>query len=119
MDYLKLNNRQYAVSHCFAAMTMFAEMSGKRTLEQMADLGEMTPNELLTMMYCAMYMGEKAEGRELDVENPQALGLLVGIGDVQEYVQIFAKQMKADIPAQKKSANEVKKKIPFWRRLKG
>lgn len=119
MDYLKLNNRQYAVSHCFAAMTMFSEMTGRRTLEQMADLGEMTPNELLTMMYCAIYMGEKAEGRELDVENPQALGLLVGIGDVQDYVQIFAKQMRADIPAHNRSAKDVKKKTPFWRRLKG
>lgn len=119
MDYLNLNNRQYAVSHCFSAMTMFSEMTGRRTLEQMADLGEMTPNELLTMMYCAMYMGEKAEGRELDVENPQALGLLVGVGDVQNYVQIFAKQMRADIPTHNKTATEEKKKTPFWRKLRG
>ena len=119
MDYIKVNDRQFAVSHCFAAMTMFSEMTGRRTLEQMADFEEMTPNELLTMMFCAIYMGEKAEGRELDVETPQALGLLVGIGDMQEYVQIFAKQMRADIPAPKKTTTEVKKKIPFWRRLKG
>ena len=118
MDYIKLHDRQYAISHCYSAMVMFSEMTGRQTMEQMADMGKMSPNELLTMMFCAMYMGEKAEKRELDIETPQALGLLVGIGDMQEYVQIFAKQMRADIPAQKRSAGEVKKKKPFWQRLR-
>ena len=116
MDYIKIQDRQYAVSHCFSAMTMFSEMTGRKTLEQMADLGDMSPNELLTMMFCAIYMGEKVEGREFEVETPQALGLLVGVGHMQEYVQIFAKQMRADIPVQKSSTPEVKKKSPFWRR---
>ena len=119
MDYITINSRQYRVKHSYLTFAMFAEITGRGTIEQMGDLSKMSPNELLTMMYCSLYVGAKIDKVEFDFEAPQDLGLVVGIADMQEYVQIFAKQVKADIPEQKHiNTEEVKKKRPFWRSLR-
>lgn len=117
-EYIRIEDRDYRVSHSFATLTMFSQMTGRKTLEQMSEISNMSPDDLLTMMFCALYMGEKMDGRQLEVDTPQQLGMHIGIGQMQEYVQIFARQMRADIP-QSKTTGEVKKKIPFWRRLRG
>lgn len=123
-DYIKINDRQYRVSHCFEALSMFAELTGRNTLEQMCQLDGMTPNDIKTMMFCAVYSGEKLEGRELDIKSPTELGLLVGIADMSEYVKIFAKQMntglkKDQVASPQAQEVEVKKKKSLWQRLKG
>lgn len=117
-EYITIEGQKYRVSHNFATLEMFSQMTGRTTLEQMSELDRMSPGDLLTMMFCAIYMGEKKDGREFGMESPQELGLCVGVGDMQEYVQIFARQMRSDIKPERVST-EVKKKIPFWRRLRG
>lgn len=119
MDYIKIDSRQYRVKHSYLTFAMFAELTGRGTIEQMGDLSKMTPHELLTMMYCSLYVGAKVDKVEFDFASPDELGLVVGIADMQDYVQVFAKQVKADIPAQQHvNTEEVKKKRPFWRSLK-
>ena len=117
-EYISIEEKEYRVSHSFATLTMFSSLTGRKTLEQMGELNQMSSEDLLIMMFCALTMGEKLDGKKLEFESAQDLGMVVGIGHMQEYVQIFARQMRADIP-QQKNTKEVKKKIPFWRRLKG
>lgn len=118
-EYIQIEDRDYRVSHSFATLTMFSQLTGRKTLEQMSELDAMSADDLLTMMYCAIYMGEKLDGKVLEIATPQELGMKIGIGTMQLYVQIFARQMRADIPQPKPTTKEVKKKIPFWRRLRG
>lgn len=118
-EYINIEGRDYRVSHSFATLSMFSQLTGRTTLEQMERFEGMSPDDLMAMMYCAIYMGEKLDGRVLEIETPQQLGMLVGIGTMQTYAQIFARQMRADIPEKNTTGNEVKKKIPFWRRLRG
>ena len=118
-EYINIGGKDYRVSHSFATLSMFSQFTGRKTLEQMERFEGMSPDDLMAMMYCAIYMGEKLDGRVLEIETPQQLGMLVGIGTMQTYAQIFARQMRADIPEKNTSGNEVKKKIPFWRRLRG
>ena len=118
-EYINIEGKDYRVSHSFATLSMFSQLTGRQTLEQMENFNSMSPDDLMAMMYCSIYFGEKLDGRELELESPQQLGMLVGIGTIQTYAQIFARQMRADLPESKTPAKEVKKKIPFWRRLKG
>jgi hypothetical protein len=118
-EYINIEGKDYRVSHSFATLSMFSQLTGRKTLEQMERFEGMSPDDLMAMMYCAIYMGEKLDGRVLEIETPQQLGMLVGIGTMQIYAQIFARQMRADIPEKNTAGNEVKKKIPFWRRLRG
>lgn len=118
-EYITIEDKQYRVTHSMAAISMFAELTGRKTIDKIADMAEMSPNDLLTMMFCAIYMGEKLEKRGLKFESPQDLGMVVGVGLMQDYVQIFARQMKADIPAKPgKKGDDVKKKRQRWPRLK-
>ena len=116
-EYIIIEEKKYRVSHSFATLTMFSNLTGRKTLEQMGELNTISTEELLTMMFCALTIGEKLDGRKLEYESVQELGMVVGIGHMQDYVQIFARQMRAEIP-QKKNSTEVKKKRPFWRRLR-
>lgn len=119
-DYITIDNRQYRVSHNFSALSMFAELTGRRTLDQMSNMEGMSPQDLLTMMYCSIYNGEQLEGRTLEIESPVKLGLLVDIGTMQTYVGIFAKQMNSGLKKDRvEMGDEVKKKTSFWRRLRG
>lgn len=117
-EYITVEDKQYRVTHSMAAISMFAELTGRKTIDKIADMAEMSPNDLLTMMFCSIYMGEKLEKRELDFESPQDLGMVVGVGLMQDYVQIFARQMKADIPVKPGKKDDVKKKRQRWPRLK-
>lgn len=117
-EYITIEDKQYRVTHSMAAISMFAELTGRKTIDKIADMAEMSPNDLLTMMFCSIYMGEKLEKRELDFESPQDLGMVVGVGLMQDYVQIFARQMKADIPVKPGKKDDVKKKRQRWPRLK-
>lgn len=118
-EYINIEGKDYRVSHSFATLSMFSQLTGRKTLEEMEKFDGMSADDLMTMMYCAIYMGEKLDGRILEIDTPQQLGMLVGIGTMQTYAQIFARQMRADIPEKKTTTKEVKKKIPFWRRLRG
>jgi len=120
-DYIKINDRQYRVKHSFAAMAMFAEMTGRNTLGQMCELDKMTPKDIIAMMYCAIYCGEKLEKRELEMESPTELGLHVGIDQMVAYIKIFTKQMNTNLNGDDVAVpqGEVKKKTSLWQRLRG
>lgn len=118
-DYINIEGKDYRVSHSFAALTMFAELTGRKTLEQMTNLQNLSPQDLQTMMYCALLYGELSDKRKLSFTSPDELGAVISIAHVQEYVKIFAKQMTSTIPHQAGKGTEVKKKMSFWRRLKG
>lgn len=119
-DYITIDNRQYRVLHNFIAISMFAELTGRRTLDQISNMEDMTPQDILTMMYCSIYNGEEYEKRTLEIESPMKLGLLVDMATMQEYVKIFAKQMNSGLKKDRvEMGEEVKKKTSFWRRLRG
>lgn len=118
-EYINIEGKDYRVLHCYGAISMFSQLTGRKTLEEMENFGNMSADDLMTMMYCAIYMGEKKDKRVLEIETPQELGLMVDMGTMQTYAQIFARQMRADIPEKNTTGKEVKKKIPFWRRLRG
>lgn len=118
-DYINIEGRELRVSHSFAVLTMFAELTGRKTLEQMTNLQNISPQDLQTMMYCALLYGEMADGRKLEYTNAEELGAVITIAHMQEYVKIFAKQMSSAIPQEAKKSAEVKKKTSFWRRLRG
>lgn len=119
-DYITLENRKYRVLHNFAAISMFAELTGRRTLHQISNMEDMTPQDILTMMYCSIYNGEEYENRTLKIESPMKLGLLVDMETMQTYVGIFAKQMNTGLKKDRvEMGDEVKKKTSFWRRLRG
>ena len=120
-EYITIEDKQYRVTHSMAALAMYAELTGRKTIDEMSHVEKMSPKDLIAMMYCSMYMGEKLEKRELAINSPQELGMMIGVGTMQEYVRIFAKQMSAEIPAKAKDhrlSEDVKKKRQRWPRLK-
>lgn len=118
-EYITINEQSYRVSHSFATLAKFSEMTGRSSLEQMSELGTMSPNDLLTMFYCAIYIGEKIDGKQLQLKSPEELGMMVGIPTIQEYVKIFAKQMRAELPVSENGDAEVKKKKHRFLSLRG
>lgn len=121
-EYIIIEGKHYCVKHSMAALAMYAELTGRKTVDEMSHVERMSPDDLITMMYCAIYMGEKLEERELDIPTPHKLGMMIDVRTMQVYVQIFAKQMSADIPTKNVRQNvpdDVKKKRQRWPRLRG
>ena len=119
-DYITIDNRQYRVCHNYYAFSMFAELTGKKTLEEMSDITHMSPQDLITMMYCAIYNGEELDGRTLDITSPSKLGIMVDMPTMQLYVRLFAKQVSTGIKeSQVQTGDGVKKKTSFWMKLRG
>lgn len=120
-EYITIQDRQYRVSHSFGAMAMFAKTTGRKTLEQIGGMGDFSPDDLMTMFFCSLWAGEKLEGRDLDIESPSKLALMVDMPTVTEYVKLFTKQMNSGVQKEdaKNTTEDVKKKTSFWKRLRG
>lgn len=120
-DYITIQDRQYRVSHAYAAIEMFAKATGRKTLEQIGDMSSFSPGDLMTMFYCSLWAGESLDKREFDIKSPSELALLVDMPTVTEYVKLFAKQMGSGLQKEdvKDVAEGVKKKTSFWKRLRG
>lgn len=120
-EYITIQNRQYRVSHSFGAIAMYSKATGRKTLEQIGDMSSFSPDDLMTMFYCSLWAGESLEERELDIESPSKLALMVDMPTVMEYVKLFTKQMNSGVQKEdvKHTTEDVKKKTSFWKRLRG
>lgn len=120
-EYITIQDRQYRVSHSWAAIQMFCKATGRKTLEQVSDMTNFSPDDLMSMFYCSIWAGEKLDGREVDIESPSQLSLIVDMSTVTEYVKLFTKQMNSEMKKEDvaPTTTEVKKKRSFWMKLRG
>lgn len=110
--YINIDGTEYRVLVCWNAVAMYLKEKGLEDLSDFGAIGKMSASDALIMMYWALYYGEDSEGRELPFANSQKLGNVLGAAHVLEFSQIFAEQMKSQLPGGTKDSGEpVKKKF--------
>lgn len=115
-DYIEIDEKRYRVHICWNAVAMYLKEKGIEDLTKFGDIYSMSAEDILILMYWAMFYGEEVEGRELPIKSSYELGMIIGHVKIMEFVGIFAKQMKSQLPPSEETqtstqeGGEVKKK---------
>lgn len=116
--YIEIEGKKYRVLVCWNAVAMYLQEKGIEDLSDFGNIAEMKASDMLIMFFWALYYGEDSEGRQLPYPSSHKLGNVVTPVHVAQFTQMFAEQMKAQIPKSEEpiSEDDVKKKKSFFRR---
>lgn len=117
-DYIEIDGKRLRVNICWNAIAMFFKQKGVDDMSEFGNIVNMSAEDVLILMYWAIYYGEQCEQRELPYTSSAQLGNIVGPAQVAKFIAIFGEQMKSQIPKDQleEPTEEVKKKGFFSRK---
>lgn len=89
--YLSIGGKKVRVEMNWNAMMTFCEEKGIDDLSKLGEDGNVTPRDLLTIMYSAIKEGERMEGRKFELTK-EGLSEIVRPSDITSFLKIYKEQ---------------------------
>lgn len=89
--YLSIGGKKVRVEMNWNAMITFCEEKGIDDLSKLGEDGNVTPRDLLTIMYSAIKEGERMEGRKFELTK-EGLSEIVRPSDITSFLKIYKEQ---------------------------
>ena len=89
--YLSIGGKKVRVEMNWNAMMTFCEEKGIDDLSKLGEDGNVTPRDLLTIMYSAIKEGERMEGRKFELTK-EGLSEIVRPSDITLFLKIYKEQ---------------------------
>jgi len=91
MDYLEIDGKNYRIEYNFNAIGDYLDRTGK-SLSDLMDFGSIKAKEMLMLIWCGVYEGERLEGRELEL-SVEDLGAILAPEDIHNAIDVMTKHM--------------------------
>ena len=88
---LSIGGKKVRVEMNWNAMMTFCEEKGIDDLSKLGEDGNVTPRDLLTIMYSAIKEGERMEGRKFELTK-EGLSEIVRPSDITSFLKIYKEQ---------------------------